>query len=99
MEIKTENFEKSGYKKSVAKGSSIKCPLYAKDILGSVCAKRRSKTKGVCKDATQLIQLESLLLVCYLIEKDNEVYEKAISIDFPRELINKLRKWEPTKNV
>jgi len=83
----------------IDRGTSIKCPQYTKDIIETIGCKRRSKSKGISVDKKQLTQLETLLLICYLIAKDNEVYEKLIKIEFPRELINKLLRLEDIKNV
>lgn len=79
-------------------GTSIKVPVYTKDIVDNIRATRRSKVNGKCIDEKQLTQCETLVLMGYYFVSNNERYKEIINMDFNMETIKKLTKNGITKN-
>lgn len=79
-------------------GTSIKVPVYTKDIIDNIRATRRSKVNGKCVDEKQLTQCETLVLMGYYFVSNNERYKEIINMEFNAETIKKLIKIEINKN-
>lgn len=79
-------------------GTSIKIPIYTKDIVDNIRATRRSKADGKCIDKKQLTQCETLVLMGYYFVSNNERYKEIINIEFDMETIKKLTKIGINKN-
>ncbi len=79
-------------------GTSIKIPIYTKDIIDNIRATRRSKVNGKCIDGKQLTQCETLVLMGYYFVSNNERYKEIISMEFDMELVKKLTKIGIKKN-